>query len=55
MEIIEHGTTYRTVTCRYCKCVFTACMKDFYWSESLQNTVVMCPECEKEIEVKAKM
>ena len=52
MEIIEHGKTYKIFTYTYCGCAFAVCEKDIYWSKSLQNTVVMCPECETEVEVK---
>ena len=42
-------------TCTYCGCVFAACEKDVYWDESLDFACVECPECEEEIEVKARM
>lgn len=49
MEIIEHGKTYKILTCTYCGCVFATCEKDVYWDESLDFACVECPECEEKI------
>lgn len=49
MEIIEHGSTYKSIICKSCDCKFNYSANDIktaLWSEDYYK-YIQCPECGK--------